>query len=107
MSTSSYTQLASSPRRSTSLWGKQICMSGSDMTYGQFTITSEDKFQDQWTLIQLTQTKKSTINDDNIKTKTTKANTFKCSVWMKLIQISNLLKEAFTFYILTIITVKW
>ena len=45
-------KLSSSPRPSTSLQGHKIRMSGLDMAHWQFSNTPEDKFQDQWTLIQ-------------------------------------------------------
>ena len=41
------------PRPSTNLWGKKIRMSSLDTSYCQFANTSEDKFYDQRTLIQL------------------------------------------------------
>ena len=45
-------QAESSPRPSTSPQGKQIRMSGLDMSHWKSAITPNDKFQDQWTLIQ-------------------------------------------------------
>ena len=92
MSTSSYTQPEPLPQTSTSLMGKQIHMSVLDTSHRQFSITPEDKFQDKWTLIWLTQSNKSEINYTKIKTKTLKYNTFKCNIWIKLNQIGNIWK---------------
>ena len=40
------------PQPSTNLWGKQTCMSGLYMAHWNFSNTSGEKFQYQWTLIQ-------------------------------------------------------
>ena len=40
------------PQSYTSLWEKQISMSGLDTAYWKIAITPNDKFQDQWTLTQ-------------------------------------------------------
>ena len=49
-------------------------MSGLDMYHIKVSNTTEDKFQNQLTLIQLMQKNRSIINDTNIKTKTQKNN---------------------------------
>ena len=103
MSTISYNKLAPSPRPPTSLWTKQIHMSYLNTVHRKFAIATEDKFQDQWTLIQSMQTNKSKINDSNTKTKTPKGNTFKWNICRKITQRSNLWKLVLTFNQLTII----
>ena len=74
--TSLNTQPATLPQRYTNLWGNKIRMSSLDMYHIQFSNTSEDKFQDQWTLILLMRTNRSTINDAKMITKTLKNNTW-------------------------------
>ena len=49
-------------------------MSGLDTYHIKVSNTTEDKFQNQLTLIQLMQKNRSIINDTNIKTKTPKNN---------------------------------
>ena len=58
-----------SPLPYTNLMGKQICISCLNTDHRKFSNTYKDKFQDQWTLIQLIQTNKSTINNENMITK--------------------------------------
>ena len=87
--------------------GNQIRMSGLDTFHIQFSISPNDYFQDQWTLIQLMLKYKSTINNAIIKSKTKNNNTSKWTVLTKLNQISNLWKTFFIFDYLTIITAKF
>ena len=51
-------------------------MSGLDTALRKFANTPGDKFQDQWMLIQIMQTNRSTINGANIKNITPKNNTW-------------------------------
>ena len=70
------TQPAPSTKTSTSLWGKQICMSVLDTAHKKIHNTPEEKFQDQQTLIRLMQANRSIINDAKTITKTPKTNTW-------------------------------
>ena len=69
------TQTAPLPGPSTNLRGEQMLMSGLDTTHRQFSNTPEDKFQDQWTMIQSMWTGNSIINNSNMITKTPNNNT--------------------------------
>ena len=66
------------------MWGKQTRMSSLDMANRQFSNTPEDKFQDQLTLLHIMQTNRSTINNENIKTKTPNNNTPQWNLFRKL-----------------------
>ena len=68
MQTSMNNQPAPSPQPYINLQGKQICMSGLDITYRQFYNTTKDKFQYQWALIRLILKNRSKTNDENMKT---------------------------------------
>ena len=78
------TQPAPLPQPSTNMWGKQTRMSSLDMANRQFSNTPEDKFQDQLTLLHIMQTNRSTINNENIKTKTPNNNTPQWNLFRKL-----------------------
>ena len=76
MQTSLNVEPAPSPQTYTNLRGKKIRMSGLDMAKWKFANTPEDKFQDQWALIWIMQTNRSKINNENIKNKNLKSNTW-------------------------------
>ena len=75
MQTSMNTQPSPSPQPSTNMQVTQIRMSGLYMANRKRFNAPEDKFQDQWTLIRLMRTDRSTINDENMITKTLNNNT--------------------------------
>ena len=93
ISKSSYTQPELPPQPSTSLQGNQIRMYDLDTDHRQFSITHEDKFQDQWTLIRLIIKNKLTTNGAKIKTKTPKDTIFKWNLLRKLTHRSNVFEE--------------
>ena len=84
------TQPEHSQQPFTSLQGNKTCISHLDTSHRQLSIISKDKFHDQLTLIQLTQSNKSIINDAKIKTKTPNYDDFKFNGWRKLSQIIHL-----------------
>ena len=90
--TSMNTRSTPSPWYSTNLQREIIRMSSFNTVYRQFLNTPKDKFQDQWTLILLTQTDRSKINDSGMKTKTRKNNTSQWNVLRKRTLRDNLLK---------------
>ena len=54
------------PHPYTSLWGDKMCLSDLDMAWRPFSITPEDKFQDQWTPIYKFKIHRSTIKKEII-----------------------------------------
>ena len=69
---------------STNLRRNRIHMSSLDTCHRQFSITPEDKFQDQWILIQSMQANRSTINNAKMISKTPKR-----SNWIIINQIND------------------
>ena len=100
-STSSYTQPAPPPQPSLRLRRKKIRIYCFDIPHRKFTITLEYKYWYQWTLIQSTQTNKSTINGYNIETIIPTDSNFKYDVRKKSTQRSNLWIQVLDFDLLT------